>query len=230
VHLSTIAVHEPREGVLIDEDAPFVAAPTGPGYAASKIAAERIVQAAARDLSVVVLRPGAVYGPRDRAALPRIVTQLAAGRFLFVAGGRFRCHLVYVENLADAVVASLECATAAGPYLVIDHPAVEVREFVFGIADGLGLPRPTLSLPEVIASARMRLPRRLRWDIRRYGMSIFAHDLRFSTQRAQRELGYQTRTSYAEGMARLIAWARGAHASNAAWSTWSPIGEKSTHG
>jgi nucleoside-diphosphate-sugar epimerase len=108
------------------------------------------VQAAARDVSVVVLRPGIVHGPRDRAALPRIVTQLAAGRFLFVADGRFRCHLVYVENLADAVVVSIECATAAGPYLVIDHPAVKVREFVFGIADGLGLPRPTLSLPELI--------------------------------------------------------------------------------
>jgi nucleoside-diphosphate-sugar epimerase len=232
VHLSTMVVHEPLRGVVIDENGPYVADPGGPGYTASKIAAERLVLAAAPDLLVVVLRPGVVYGPRDRAALPRIVTQLAARRFLFVAGGRYRCHLVYVENLADAVVASLECTTAAGPYLVIDDPAVEVREFVCGIADGLGLPRPTLSLPEVLASSRMRLPRPLRWDIRRYGMPIFARDLRFSAERAQRELGYRSSIPYVEGMARLVAWAQADHASKvgSAHSPRSPMGEKSTHG
>lgn len=208
VHLSTIVVHEPRPGVLLDEAAPFAANPGGPGYVASKIAAERLVQAAPAHLSVVVLRPGVVYGPRDRAAFSRIVAPLSAGRLLFVAGGHFRCHLVYVENLADAVVASIENVAATGAYIVIDEPTVEVREFVCDIANGLGLPSPRISIPAFVAAARGWLPRRLRWDIRRYGMPIFTRDLRFSTERAQRELGYHSRITYDEGMARLIAWAR----------------------
>lgn len=217
VHLSTILVHELRSGVLIDENTPYAAQPPA-GYVASKIAADEFVRAAARDLSVVVLRPGVVYGPRDNAALPRILALLSSGRFWFVGGGRYPCHLVYVENLVDAVVASIECATAAGPYLVMDDPAVQVREFIWAIADGLDLPRPTRSVPVSIAKAvdasRTWLPAPLRWHplIRRFGVGIFTLDLRFSTERAQRELRYRSRVSYAEGMARFVAWARAEHA------------------
>ncbi len=231
VHLSTIVVHEPRRGVIIEEDSPYVADPQGPGYVASKIAAEHLLRAA-RDLSIVVLRPGVVYGPRDRAALPRIVAQLSADRFWFVSGGRFRCHLVYVENLADAVIASIVCPAAAGSYLVIDEPTVQVREFVSDIANGLKLPCPRASVPQFVAASRIRLPRPLRWDIQRYAMPIFSRDIRFSTERAQRELGYRSRIAYTEGMARLMAWARGAYAPKAtsSESAFSPTDEKSTHG
>jgi 2-alkyl-3-oxoalkanoate reductase len=213
VHLSTFLVHEPREGVCIDENGPIAAHPPA-GYVASKVAADALVRSAASDLSVVVLRPGVVYGPRDGAALPRIVALLSSGRFWFVAGGRFHAHVVYVENLVDAVVASIERTAAAGAYLVIDHPPVEVREFIWEIADGLGMPRPARSVPRFIAvaaeRARQKLPRALRGEtlLRRYGMQVFTRDLRFSTERAQRELGFCSRIPYAEGMGRLVAWAR----------------------
>jgi nucleoside-diphosphate-sugar epimerase len=120
---------------------------------------------------------------------------------------------VYVENLVDAILASIERVAATGPYLVIDDPTVEVRDFIWGIADGLGLSRPTRSVPRFIASARIWLPRPLRWDVRRYGLQVLTRDLRFSTERARRQLGYRSRILYAEGMARLVAWAQADHAS-----------------
>jgi nucleoside-diphosphate-sugar epimerase len=105
-------------------------------------------------------------------------------------------------------VESIDRADAAGPYLVMDDPIVEVREFIWGIADGLSLPRPARSVPRFIDSARTWLPRPLRWDVRRYGIGTFTRELQFSTERVRRDLGYCSHISYAEGMRRLVAWAR----------------------
>jgi nucleoside-diphosphate-sugar epimerase len=211
VHLSTLLVHPLREGACIDESGPL-AAQRSAGYVASKVAADALVRRAGSDLPIVVLRPGVVYGPRDGVALPRIAALLSSGRFWFVAGGRFHAQLVYVENLVDAVVASIERPAASGPYLLVDSPPVQVRDFIWGIADGLGVPRPRRSVPRSVATvadaARRKLPRALRGEplLRRYGMQIFTRDLRYSTERAQRELGFCSRVSFAEGMGRLVAW------------------------
>ena len=77
-------------------------------YAASKRKAELALESAAANVRWTVLRPPAVYGPGDRELLPlfRLVARgfapLPAG-----AGGRF--SLIYVDDLASAVMRWLEC-------------------------------------------------------------------------------------------------------------------------
>ncbi len=78
--------------------------PSFSGYAASKQAAEKALEAVQETMRCIILRPPAVYGPGDRATLPLI--QQLSRRHGFVpgtAGARF--SLIHVEDLARAIVA-----------------------------------------------------------------------------------------------------------------------------
>jgi len=72
-------------------------------YGESKLAAERYCQSVADRLPVRILRPAAVYGPRDRAFLP--VFRLAKRGILLELGfGKRELSLCFVEDLARAIV------------------------------------------------------------------------------------------------------------------------------
>lgn len=212
VHISTFLVTAKPGHAVIDETTAFEAPGTSE-YVDSKIAAEKVV-GAAQGLETVILRPGVIYGPRDRTGLPRIIDPIKSGRFWFSLGGRNPCHLIYVENLVDAIVAGLTREGAQGAYFILDQPPVKVGEFIGELANILGVPRPTRTVPlsvvTLINRVGYRLPRRWRPanPASRYGMQIFARDLRYSTLKAQRELGFRSRVGFHEAMTRLAAWLR----------------------
>src|SRR4051812_49185259 len=60
------------------------------GYTQSKVEAERVALEAHRTdgVPVTVLRPGFVYGPRDRTVLPRIASRLREGSIVYIAKGK----------------------------------------------------------------------------------------------------------------------------------------------
>ena len=72
-------------------------------YAASKRAAEDVVAAVNKIMQVLVLRPAAVYGPRDTATLPLLKALM--GRIAILPGRPFnRFSLIHVEDLAQICV------------------------------------------------------------------------------------------------------------------------------
>lgn len=74
-------------------------------YAASKRAAEQVLQDLGDGLDWRILRPAVVYGPGDRATLP-LFRQFHRGIVLVPAGGG-RFSMIYVDDLAAAAVAAL---------------------------------------------------------------------------------------------------------------------------
>jgi nucleoside-diphosphate-sugar epimerase len=81
-------------------------------YGRSKLAAEAVVAANAR-LPWTILRPSAVYGPRDRSFLP--VFRLASrGWFPLAADPSTAFTFLYVEDFARAVLAAATATTSAG--------------------------------------------------------------------------------------------------------------------
>lgn len=102
LHLSSLAAREPT---LSD-------------YASSKRAGEDCVVAS--DLSWVVLRPPAVYGPDDPALAP-LWQALARGWLVRTGPANARFSLLHVDDLASAVAALAENLTAAqGQILELD--------------------------------------------------------------------------------------------------------------
>jgi nucleoside-diphosphate-sugar epimerase len=72
-------------------------------YAASKRAGEELVKQEAGDMSWVILRPPAVYGPGDGATIP-LIKSLARRVALLPGGLSARLSLIYIADLARALV------------------------------------------------------------------------------------------------------------------------------
>ena len=72
VHMSSLGVYAARHHYGTDESESLPARHSD-GYSQSKVEAEQLALRYYRDLGVpvVVLRPGFVYGPRDRTVMPR---------------------------------------------------------------------------------------------------------------------------------------------------------------
>src|SRR5438270_403571 len=65
-------------------------------------------------LPIVILRPGFVYGPRDRTILPRIIKNLRRGLVTYFGSPAKKLNQIYVGNIADACVLALEKSNVSG--------------------------------------------------------------------------------------------------------------------
>lgn len=118
VFLSSQAAAGPgtRERPARENDAPRPLSP----YGRSKLAAERYCLDAADRLTVAILRPSAVYGPRDKGFLPYF--RLARRGFLIEFGaGEREISLCFVNDLVKGVVSVIDSHLASGSvYFVAD--------------------------------------------------------------------------------------------------------------
>jgi nucleoside-diphosphate-sugar epimerase len=180
-------------------------------YGRAKIAAEAVArrhQAAGR-VEVTVLRPTVVYGPRDRAVLPRLAGELRRGRLPLIGSGENRLHLIYAGDVAEAAVRAGTEPAAAGRTYHFDGPGdVTQRGFFEAIADLVGAAAPRRHIPLALAyglafaleiaghATRRRTPPALT----RYLVALAGGESRFDTTRARLELGFAPRTPFFEGM------------------------------
>jgi nucleoside-diphosphate-sugar epimerase len=218
VHVSSLGVYEPRHHHGTDESVPAFFHHFD-GYTQSKAEAEQVALAYHREhrVPVVILRPGFVYGPRDRTVLPRLIRKLRNGRIHYLGGDRRALNSIYVGNLVDAVLRAAENPHAVGQtYNLTDGEPVTKERFINAIADALGLPRPRQKLPRWLAAIVSRVLRRL---IIRAGPSgkfrlTFAQykfmqlNLDFSIEKARRELGYGPPVRFDAAMSETMAWYR----------------------
>lgn len=115
-------------------------------YGRSKLAGEREVETRCKS-GYVIIRPPAVYGPRDGEFL-RLFKAVKAGFLPDVGCGRQALSLVFVEDLARVIVDCLSHPTAAGKVFFAPHQEVRTaREFGNLVADELGKRPLRLPIP-----------------------------------------------------------------------------------
>lgn len=117
-------------------------------YGESKARAEDLVLAASADLGVSVVRPPAVYGPRDRDFLA--VFQAASRGILPRLGDGPRAYsFVFAPDLADALVEAARCPAARARALFVTHPArVELEAFLEAVARAVGRRARIVKVPD----------------------------------------------------------------------------------
>ena len=143
---STVAVYgesTPRTGLA--ESAP--PNPQTP-YAASKLAAENLIDRWADDVGAIAvhLRLATVYGARDRGNIAKLEAALKAGRFFIPGDGKNKKTLCAVENavFAARTLARAGSMDVAGKRFVIaDAAPYTLREIVTALGGKpLALPLP----------------------------------------------------------------------------------------
>ena len=144
VHLSSLGVYAARHHHGTDETEPLPERHMD-GYTQSKVESEQLALRYQREygVPVVVLRPGFIYGPRDRTVLPNLIEKLRQHKVRYIGGGRGAMNCIFVGNLVDATLLAMEKPEAVGQvYNVTDGEAVSKRRFIEAVADGVGAPRP----------------------------------------------------------------------------------------
>jgi UDP-glucose 4-epimerase len=185
---STVWVYgETNGGAPVDEDTPLPL--PRHFYTATKLAGE-LYCSAYRDLyglEPTILRLGIPFGPRARptTVVAAFVARARAGQPLTIAGdGRQARRFVFVEDLADGIVAALRPEAAGRVYNLVGSELVTVRT----IAD---------VVRELVADVGTT------WVEERTG-DLRAADV--SGARASRELGWRSQTPFAEGVRRYVDW------------------------
>ena len=183
-------------------------------YGRSKARMEAAVAERHGGLGVTVVRPPAVYGPRE-ADIYEMVRGAARGLFPVVGRGDVpRLSLVHARDLARGMVDLAEAPAAAGETYFVGGPAYawdEVRRAVEGALGRrtLRLPVPSGLLGGVGALAERvgglvgTLPplTRDKAVAARYAWTC-------SSDKARRDVGYAPRVGLDEGMAEAVAWYR----------------------
>jgi 2-alkyl-3-oxoalkanoate reductase len=177
-------------------------------YALTKKLGEDAVNAARGQMETVIIRPKAIFGPGDRALLPRLIAAARRGRLPQIGDGKNLVDLTYVENVAQALVLALESPAAVGNTYTItndEHPALWdlIREVLrhLGLTTHLrqiplGVALAAASAMEAVATVTGREP-----TLTRYSALILARTQTYDITAAKRDLGYIPHVSLAKGIA-----------------------------
>lgn len=153
VFVSSVKVNgEERAAAYTEADTPM----PEDAYALSKWEAEQGLRqiAAATGLEVVILRPPLVYGPGVGANFLALMHAVARGIPLPLGAIDNRRSLIFVGNLADAILCCLEHPAAAGKtFLVSDGEDVSTPALVRRMAAALGRPARLVALPVPVLRA-----------------------------------------------------------------------------
>jgi nucleoside-diphosphate-sugar epimerase len=220
VHISSISVYghpKPKPGGITEHDPFATRFWWWDYYPRAKIAAEQIVWDAHRSigLPVTVIRPGWIYGPRDRTSLSRLATALSNGSVWILGDGNNLLNTIYVTNVVDACLLAAEKTNALGrAYNVCHDGPITQREFIRLFATALGVRPPTWRMPMWLAlyggfwgEAFGRLfGIRQPPPVTRYAVWLMGRKTAYSTERARKELDWQPRVGYEEGIQRTVEW------------------------
>jgi nucleoside-diphosphate-sugar epimerase len=208
VHTSSVVVYGLGEARADERTPP--ADDCWVNYFRTKRLAEREVEAAAaRGLPTVVLRPGNIVGPGDRANWVRLVRLVASGRLPGTPPGRASwCH---VREVARAHLAAAEQGRPGAVY-ALSCVEASYADFVAAVAAATGGRVPPV-LPHWVLRAYARLlalggaftgrqP-----EVTPEGVAITCNRVTMDSSLAQRELGYRPAT-LAEMVGDCVAWMR----------------------
>jgi len=204
--ISSSEVYGTAESDPMDEE--HALNPRSP-YAATKAGADRLAYSyfVTYDLPIVILRPFNNYGARQHPekVLPQFITSALADRPLTIHGdGHASRDWLFVDDDAEAIEAAIaaDLDLVAGEVInVATGVDISVDEIADLVLDALGKP----------AALKVNVSERMGQVDRHIG----------STEKAKRLLGWEARTSFAEGLERTVAWYR----QNEAW--WRGVLERS---
>ncbi len=209
VQISSLGVYPARHHYGTDEALPPDAVGLD-GYTRTKAEAEVLLNHHIREhqFPAVILRPGIVYGPGDRHALPRFIEKIESGKMRFIGRGDRLINNTYVGNLVDAMLLAVEKPGTLGEtFNIRDERLVTREEFVHTIADYLGKPHPRHVpefIPRLLVGPIERIAKlRGRKDppfLTRAQIKFMTLNLDYSIAKAKRVLGYAPQVDFRDGI------------------------------
>ncbi|HEX8792478.1 MAG TPA: SDR family NAD(P)-dependent oxidoreductase [Polyangiaceae bacterium] len=186
------------------------------GYGRSKLAAEKVVLSAKDHMKVTILRPGAIYGPRDGEIL-EVFKSIQRGLLPLVAGGTAKGVWVYATDCAEACVRAIEADVPSGRTYFVDDGCgpLDQRQMCADAERALGkkaMVRASLPVPLLMTVARGvevfgRVAGKPVMLTREKANMLLQHWV-CSSEATRKDLGWEPRVPWSEGVNRAVEWYR----------------------
>jgi nucleoside-diphosphate-sugar epimerase len=146
VHLSSLAAAGPSpDGALLTEDMPSEPVSV---YGRSKLQGETLAYAAKGRIPVTIIRPPAVYGPRDRDLLV-FFKMVKSG--IVPYWGKSYYSFIYVDDLINGIILSAQSREAAGEiFYMTDGNVYSSDDIIAAISEALLKTPIKLSIPKFV--------------------------------------------------------------------------------
>ena len=209
MHVSSLAAIGPStDGKPVSDDAephPLT------HYGISKLEGERIVRALVPD--AVIVRPAAVYGPRDMDVL-EVFRSISRGFVLEISGGERWFQAIYVKDLADGLLAAARTPQAGGRAYFLAHAKAVSWSELSSVAARimrkrtriLRIPSPLAYAVGGFAEVCSRLTGKPVIISREKVKEAECHHWTCDTHRAAQELGFEAQTPLELGLTQTLAW------------------------
>jgi dihydroflavonol-4-reductase len=200
VYVSTINAFGNTNGKTVDETYRrdeahgFLSTYDETKYRAHRLAEERAAQGA----PIVIVQPGSVYGPGDRALVGQLIQQASTGKMPAKAFPELGLNMVHVDDVADGILLAHDRGKPGESY-VLGGEITTQGELIDKAAAIGGQKPPRMKVPPALLKAMipvgrwvgppMGLPPNFREMISAaHGVTYWAKD-----DKARRELGYSPR-------------------------------------
>lgn len=214
VYVSSLTAVGPRRGVE------SVTETTGyhpvSHYGRSKMLAEIEVMNASAHLPVTIVRPSAVYGPRDRD-LYRYFKMIRSGVELLLGSGSQMLNLVHVDDLVNGIVlAATNPAGANETFFIGSEVDYRTDEICTSIAEAMNrrplvlhLPVGLIYLTGLLGECAGRVARReVFFNVQKVREAV-QRAWSCSISKAESKLGYRQRISLETGTSMTFRWYAG---------------------
>ncbi len=212
VYVSSLTAVGPRLGV--DEVTETTHYHPVSHYGRSKMLAEIEVLDAADRVPVTIVRPSAVYGPRDRDFF-RYFKMIRTGIEPLLGSGRHQLNLVYVEDLVRGIIQAGEHPSGAGEVFFIGGENISTEMICRMIAQAMKKNPLVFHLPEgiiyIVGAAGEAVGRLLRrqvfFNVQKVREAV-QEAWTCSIDKARSRIGFEPRHSISDGMAVTYDWYR----------------------
>jgi nucleoside-diphosphate-sugar epimerase len=210
VQISSLGVYPAGDQRHTDESTPISLSGID-GYTLSKARSEEALRRRidGKQLTAIMLRPGFIYGPRDRTVLPRLTERIRSGKFAFMGSGEQLMNNTFVGNLVDAVFLALDRPDLSGEaFNITDGRLVSKKEFVETVCRASGLTLPTRHVPLGVAKALASVLETV-WrtlgkttspPVSRAAVKFMGYSLDFSIEKAKRVLEYRPAVDFKQAI------------------------------
>lgn len=161
-------------------------------------------------LPVAIIRPAAIYGPREDRFL-KLPKLIQSGKFVMFGSGEVLYHFIHIDDLCHAFVLCAEREEAVGQtYIIADDHAITLNKIVEIMAAELGAPAPRRHVPLFVLNAASVLcefackPFGIAPPLHRRRASWFSHTRSFDIGKARRELGYEPQVPPEQGLREMV--------------------------
>ncbi len=216
IHVSTTDVYGYPD-YPADETAPYRL--RGLPYSDTKIEAERIVwdYHEQHEFPVTVVRPVNIYGPRSASLVLEFVEVLKSGGMVHLGNAGKPAGLAYVTNVVDLILLAADKANSIGQaYNASDGSDITWRQYVNRLADISNVAHPRMVIPYRMAyltgwmmeKAYGAMKIKARPLLTRMAVELLGTNQGFTINKARRELGYEPKIDFDEGMRQVASWLR----------------------